>query len=299
MDKRNPANRAPKPAGADPMRVDPRDAQLYARRVRHAKRVGPLGKFFRYSAIALLLVGAFAVYWNFETLRGIRPDFSALTSLFEDDTGRDGQGTAAGGEPATEVVAAAGVAGTSLPSSIDDEPPEPATNAVETPPDRPAATAPVPAAPAAPPSRQTEPVPAAVAEPAPNERVAAVTPPPVEEPPAGPETFDFGLSVINFSEADASAAVLILRNGGRRRASSVTWWTTDGTAKAGNDYASFGPRVERFAVGEQNRTIRIPLVGDRNTEARESFYVHVAPGETAGASSESVAQLEVVINDDD
>jgi hypothetical protein len=119
----------------------------------------------------------------------------------------------------------------------------------------------------------------------------------VPEGPPTPETFGFGLGTMNVSEADASAAVLILRDGGRRGVSFVTWWTTDGTASAGTDFARLEPRVERFSVGEQNRTIHVPIVGDRNVEGPESFYVQVAPGESATA--EPVAKIEVVIVDDD
>ncbi len=104
---------------------------------------------------------------------------------------------------------------------------------------------------------------------------------------------------MNVSEADASAAVLVVREGGRRGVSAITWWTTDDTARAGSDYVSFDRRVERFAVGEQNRTLRVPIVGDRNVEGPETFYVHIAPGDDTSSGRESVARIEVVINDDD
>lgn len=294
MAQKNPPNRAPKPAGADPMRVDPSDARLYARRMQEAKRLGPLAKFFRYAAIALVLVGGFAAFWNFETLIQLRLDFSELTSLFGGDERRNADGTpVADGDLATEVVEAAGVAGVGLPSSIDGEPTEPEAEAVAAREARSgtetvAVVSPPPAATAAP-------APAATGAPA----SAEAPPPPVEEPPAGPEIFGFGLITrMSVSEADASAAVLVLREGGRRGVSTITWWTTDDTAKAGTDYVSFDTRVERFASGEQNRTLRVPIVGDRNTEGPESFYVHIAPGDT-GRARESVAKIEVVINDDD
>jgi hypothetical protein len=256
--------------------------------MQEAKRLGPLGKFFRYAAIVLVLAGAFAAFWNFETLIQLRLDFSELTGLFDGDERRNADGTpVADGELATEVVEATGVAGVGLPSSIDGEPTE------------------TEAEPAAPPAVRPEreavavvsPPPAATAAPAPRE--PEPPPPPVEEPPAGPEIFGFGLITrMSVSEADASAAVLVLREGGRRGVSTITWWTTDDTAKAGSDYVTFDTRVERFASGEQNRTIRVPIVGDRNAEGPESFFVHIAPGDTGGAR-ESVAKIEVVINDDD
>ena len=85
---------------------------------------------------------------------------------------------------------------------------------------------------------------------------------------------------MSVSEADASAAVLVLRDGGRRGVSSFTWWTTDGTANAGADFARLERRVERFGIGEQNRTLHVPIVGTAG-EGPENFVVHVVAGETA------------------
>ena len=130
---------------------------------------------------------------------------------------------------------------------------------------------------------------------------APPAPPPEPEPerPVTPEMFHFGLTVVTASEADASAAVIVLRDGGRRGASSFTWWTTNGTATAGSDYASLGEVVQPFAVGQQNVTVRVPIIGDRNSEGPETFFVHLAPSEAAAAAGEPAQRLEVVINDDD
>jgi hypothetical protein len=100
---------------------------------------------------------------------------------------------------------------------------------------------------------------------------------------------------MNVSEADASAAVLVLREGDRRRPSSITWWTTDGTAKGGADFASLGRVTLRFAASEQNRAIYVPIVGDRAVEGSENFFIHIAQGD----STETLARLEVVIVDDE
>jgi hypothetical protein len=127
----------------------------------------------------------------------------------------------------------------------------------------------------------------------------AVAPPPPEPAvPTGPAAFGFGLEVMSVSEASASAAVLVLRDGGRRGVSFITWWTTDGTATAGSDFARLEPRVERFGAGEQNRTLHVPIIGDRNVEGAESFTVHIAVGDSGRADS-PVASIEVVITDDD
>ena len=292
MDKRKHRHRAPDPSGSEQWRLDPSEVGFHARRMRQANRKGPLGKVAPYAAGALALAAAVALYLNFDTVRQLRLDFSEITDLFADNPGRSGPGEPAPSpdELPTEVVEGGGVAGDALPTSIDGEtPPEPApAAATEVPPQR---TDPQP--PAAEPADEAP----AIADAAPP------PPPPAPEPeperPVTPEMFHFGLTAVTVSEADASAAVIVLRDGGRRGASSFTWWTTDGTATASSDYASLGEVVQPFAVGQQNVTIRVPIIGDRNAEGPETFYVHLAPSEAAAAAGEPAQRLEVVINDDD
>jgi hypothetical protein len=123
----------------------------------------------------------------------------------------------------------------------------------------------------------------------------ASTPAPVSPP--SPETIAFALPKVTVSESDASAAVLVVRSGGTRGPSVFTWWTTEGTAKAGKDYVDLGRVVVKFAAGEQNRAIHIPIVGDGVAEDTESFYVNLAPGDDASAEPQD--RVEVVIEDDD
>ena len=281
--------------------LDPQDVRRYARRMRQEQTVGPVGKAVRILAVVLVFVGAFAVTWNFATLRGVRLDFSAVTDVFS--RGDTPAGARPSGEPGTEVIEDSSIAGAvSLPTSIKTG--EPETEAIAPPAEAPVAAAtpapeatpaPVPAEPSTPAVRDPEPV-VAAADPPP----AARPPPPPPEPevPARPETFGFGLEVMKVSEASASAAVLVLRDGGRRGVSFITWWTTDGTATAGSDFARLEPRVERFGAGEQNRTLHVPIVGDRTVEGAENFYVHIAVGDS-GRARDEVAQIEVVITDDD
>lgn len=287
MDPRKAKKTAPPPDG-EYWGLDPQEVRHHARRMREARAVGPLGKMFRVAAALLVLVGAFAVYWNFDTLRDLRFDFSRLTSAF-DDAVEEVEDARRGDEPGNEVVGDTSVAGVSMPTSIKGEEPEPATPAAAPEPAPPAA-APRETAPA---SRDTAPTEAVAA----NESPALAAPPPEPEPPPKPETFGFGLEVMNVSEADASARVLALRDGGRRGVAYITWWTTNGTAMAGSDFARLEPRTERFTVGEQNRTLLVPIIGDRNAEGPENFFVHVAVGESA--TEKPVAEIEVIINDDD
>jgi hypothetical protein len=231
----------------------------------------------------MALAAIFAVYWNFETLRAVSIDFPALTNLFAGAPGVDGDGTRpADGEPETVAVEASGVVGTAAPTSIGGDPPPAADEVVAPPPAVPPAGEPATDAPSLAPVAAPEP-----------------PPPAAPEPPPGPETYAFGLSVLNVSEADASAAIVVLRSGGRRAPAAITWWTTDETATAGVDYARLGVSVVRFAAGEQNRTLHVPIVGDRTVEGPETFYVSIALGDNADTTAEPLQKLLVVINDDD
>ena len=302
MDKRNTKRTEPnlggEGSGGELWGADPVDVRRHARRMREARAVRPLGKFFRIGAIVLVLAGAVALYWNRDSLQYVRFDLSRVTGLFAGD---DAPGAAGrNGELGTEVVEDSTIAGAvNLPSAVGGAPSEADAPVVAVPADESIAGEPVPtqaappAAPAASAARTEAPP-----VPAPTPAPPAPPPAPVVEEPVGPEMFGFGLERMEVSEGSASAAVLVLRDGGRRGASFITWWTTDGTAMAGSDFARLEPRVERFGVGEQNRTLFVPIVGDRNVEGPENFTVHIAVGDSGRAGNE-VARIEVVITDDD
>jgi hypothetical protein len=331
MERRTPRRSEPNAGAPEHWGLDPQDVRRHARRMREATTVSPLGRFFRFAAAAALAAVAVAVYWNFDDLRDLRFDFSRVTGAFEDavDEVEDAR---RGGELETEAIEDTSIAGVRMETSLDGEtPPEeaaapeqaaaPASPPAEAPPaEAQVAVAPPPAAqpadplspganaadvaapPAAAPPEQPAP-PAAAPAPAPTRSATAAReePRPVARPepegPITPETFGFGLEVMTVSEADASARVLVLRDGGRRGVSLIRWWTTNGTAIAGSDFARLEPRTERFALGEQNRTLLIPIIGDRNVEGPENFFVHIALDE--GSDPKPIAQIEVIINDDD
>ncbi|HUQ50915.1 MAG TPA: Calx-beta domain-containing protein [Gammaproteobacteria bacterium] len=299
MEPRKPRKSEPNLDGDVHWGLDPQDVRRHARRMRQAQVVGPMGKLVRVVAVVLVGAGAFLLTWNFTTLKQARLDFSELTALFARDS--TPAGARPGEEPGTEVIGDSSIAGgVSLPTSIKTGEPEANPPAAEPPTSEPAAPSPAPApAPAQTETvRPSEPAPPAVA--AAQEEAARPAPPPREpepERPVKPETIGFGLEVMNVSESDASAAILVLRDGGRRQLSSFTWWVTGSEAIMGADFARLDRRVERFGVGEQNRTIYVPLVGDRAVEGPENFFVHIAAGESMTAPE--TAKIEVIIKDDD
>lgn len=284
--------------------IDPSDVQRHARRMRERDRPGLLRKLALYGGAALAVAALAAAYWKRETLLGITVEAPALTSLFTGRSAPGGPGAPdTGGAAAPTTVEAPAVVGTRAPTSLDAPTENDDAPAAEPARPKPPAAGPAASAEAADPAAAaaaaTEPPlepsvdPAAQAQvPAP---AAAPEPPP---PPPEPETFEFGLDRVEVSESAASAAVLILRYGDRGRASSVRWWTEDGTAKAGVDYVSIGAVTEKFARGEQNRTIHVPIVGDHNSEGPETFFV-VVRTRTGDDAAIPVKRLEVVINDDD
>ncbi len=89
-----------------------------------------------------------------------------------------------------------------------------------------------------------------------------------------------------------------MRSGNAGKPLGFVWWTSDGTAHAGDDYASFGRRVEPFNRGENKHTIFIPLRSDALAEAPETFFFHIdsMPGAEPGIPAVTV---DIRIIDDD
>jgi len=312
---RSAAGSPARPGGADAWRIDPSDVARHARLRRQRERSGPLRRALRYFVVVVALAGAFAVYWNFDTLRRVTIDVPDLSALLRGSSSGDAGARAPGGAQSTAVEPSL-VVGTAAPTSVGGAArdrdrtvaaAEGATRAapIAEPPLPPVA----PGSPAAedPPAAQDSPAAASspgaqstpAADSAPGAESVPATPAVVEQRPAPPtpETFGFAVPQVTVSESDASATVLILRDGGNRGVSSVTWWTSDGTAKAGSDYVDLGKVVVKFAAGEQNRAIHIPIIGDQAAEGQESFYVNLAAGDDPSAEPQD--RVEVVIEDDD
>jgi Calx-beta domain-containing protein len=292
--------------GSDAWRLDPSDVARHARLRRQSEQRGPLGRAVRYLAVVLVLAGGFAVYWNFDTLRQVTVQAPALSALLKGLSPDDPNAPAGGATQHaadTAVVESAAVVGTAAPTSVsadrDRQPPLEVAKAQERakPPTPTPHEASAPESPPAKDSAPTESGATAVAAVEPPPAPAPAAPAPVPATPPTPETIEFALPKFKASERDAFAAVVVVRNGGNRGPSAFTWWTSDGTAKAGSDYVDLGRVVVKFAAGEQNRVINIPIIGDQVAEDTESFYVNLAPGNDASAEAQD--RVEVVIEDDD
>src|SRR6185312_2960027 len=99
----DPRRKTQPPIGGsnEELRLDPGDVRRYARMLRERQRVGPLGKLVRWVAVVLVLAGAVAAYWNFDTLRGMSVNFPDLAALVRGGRHAEPGTSGAGGEPET------------------------------------------------------------------------------------------------------------------------------------------------------------------------------------------------------
>src|SRR5262245_34023935 len=111
-----PSGRPPQ-SGDSEWRLDPSDVARHAQLRRRSEQRGPLGRVVRYSAFVLALAGAFAVYWNFDTLRQVTVEAPALSALFKSVSSDDTSGRPRGA-PGNAVVETSQVAGTAAPTSV-------------------------------------------------------------------------------------------------------------------------------------------------------------------------------------
>jgi len=117
--------------------------------------------------------------------------------------------------------------------------------------------------------------------------------PPRPEPPV----LSFATTKVTAREGQSMVVLDIVRTSGDGPA-SVVWWTTDDTAHAREDYASFGKRVEQLGPADNGRRIIIPIVSDSLREATEHFKVHIA-ARSEGTRIGAIDTVDVTLLDDD
>jgi serine/threonine protein kinase len=315
-------------------RMDPRDVNRYAERARRSAPRSPVGVALRFAVLALVVVAAgVAVYWNYEPLRERAEPWLAALRGAGAGSGASSGTRAASPEDSEEIVVEAPVVVESadLPAEVADPPQAIAPAGAVAPVEPPAVAAQEIAPPGEPPAIETpdnlepsaaelavEARPPAFEPPAADPGVIAPSPEPARSPadvaaaaplappepvvspaaPPAPETFEVPTSVA-VSEREAGARVTIRRRGGTLGESSIAWWTTDGSATEGDDYADLGRMTERFAPGEEVRTIYVPIVGDSATESSESFFVNLGASGEAREGIEPAGRVEIIVSDDD
>ncbi|MCR8843959.1 FG-GAP-like repeat-containing protein [Paenibacillus sp. SC116] len=105
----------------------------------------------------------------------------------------------------------------------------------------------------------------------------------------------FEQAAVNTRKQDGHVQLVIKRTIDRQSVTSVTYQTEDGTGVAGVDYeASTG--VLKFAAGETEKTIRIPMIGNDTPDADRSFTVKLH-SPTRGAKLGEQSNTVVTIRD--
>jgi hypothetical protein len=118
----------------------------------------------------------------------------------------------------------------------------------------------------------------AAANPVGDAKSVAITAPAV----AGPGRIGFMGASLTVPQDAAAARVVVHRIGGTRGDIGFDWWTEDGSARAGEDFVTFGTRHMTIADGKDSVTLFVPLVAPASHPGRTDFYV-VLGGPTGGA----------------
>ena len=127
---------------------------------------------------------------------------------------------------------------------------------------------------------------------------ATVAPTPVIAAPAGPGRLGFEADTITVSESAGAVPLRVVRRGGAAGTVYFSWRTVDDSAVAERDYAARGTVQESIGPGETSKTFLIPIVSDAVKESTELFDV-VIQDPTAGATLGTIAQITVIVVDDD
>ena len=104
----------------------------------------------------------------------------------------------------------------------------------------------------------------------------------------------FSVSSIAVIEDIGALTVTVLRTGGSTGNLTVEYATSDGSAKAGEDYTATSGSLN-FAAGETSKTFQIPIIDDSPTEADEFFNVTLrnpSTLESLGSPSAMIVTLQ-------
>ncbi|HEY2610066.1 MAG TPA: Calx-beta domain-containing protein, partial [Reyranella sp.] len=123
---------------------------------------------------------------------------------------------------------------------------------------------------------------------------AAVTPPP-PPPPVLPTISVGDASITEGNSGTAQLAFTVKLSQAATGPVTVHYSTSDGTAKAGSDYAA-GSGTVTFAAGETSKTINVAITGDSVVEANETFSI--ALSSASGATIAHGSATGTIVNDD-
>ncbi|WP_216092623.1 Calx-beta domain-containing protein, partial [Candidatus Marithrix sp. Canyon 246] len=111
-------------------------------------------------------------------------------------------------------------------------------------------------------------------------------------------------SFISFSQTkstvneNASSIRIAVNRSNGKEAASVNYTTSDGSAKAGNDYTKKSGTL-KWKDGESgNKFISIPILNDNELEAKEDFTINLSKI-SGDASFGILTSMTIIVNDDD
>lgn len=110
----------------------------------------------------------------------------------------------------------------------------------------------------------------------------------------GPGELTFGATTYYFREDAGFAEINILRTNGSSGVIALNYASTDGTARAGDDYAPLNGKLT-FADGQTNQAIVVQILDDNSVEGNENFTVTISSptgGSTISGSSITTITIE-------
>ncbi|QEH31554.1 Calx-beta domain protein [Aquisphaera giovannonii] len=110
-------------------------------------------------------------------------------------------------------------------------------------------------------------------------------------------SFGFSSTSYSVAEGGGSATITVYRTGGTAGAVSVHYATSDGTAKAGQDYTAASGTLS-FANGETSKSFTVPITDDSLAEGDESLNLSLSsPAGGASLGGPTTAALTIVDDD--
>jgi hypothetical protein len=150
-------------------------------------------------------------------------------------------------------------------------------------------------APTAPPASASPATPTAAATP--NAQSAALTPGAPAATDSGAGLLGFQSETFTVAPGEAAARIPVRRTGGTRGDVGFVWSTESSTARAGDDFVSFGEQRELIPGGQKSVSLYVPLSGGARTTATE-FYVNIGEP-SGGARLGRIARLKIIIAPDE
>jgi hypothetical protein len=119
----------------------------------------------------------------------------------------------------------------------------------------------------------------------------------VVQPPLGTGSLQLSASTATTVEGGGAVTLTVTRTGGSSGTVTVQYATSDGTARAGSDYAATAGTLS-FAPGQTSQTISIPILNDGSAEGLESFNLTLSAA-AGGGSLGTPSTAVVTVTDDD